>query len=165
MAGATLGIVDASLEQSKHVSTAAVYTVNNTIIRIASNHSGARKKTYNWFEHVQPATTEESKKMCEYHQPGLKYPPFLSKKHRVVGKKKSDDKKLSGTHKQRIKFVKNVCRQKDYKDMEEYVNSIVRNDDFQCVSVDKTSRKSYKFKVFACDVSVSYLIQMCDLKA
>ncbi len=36
--------------------------------------------------------------------------------------------------------------------MEEYVNSIVSTEDFQNASLDEASRKSYKFKVFACDV-------------
>ncbi len=60
------------------------------MIPIASNHSEARKKTHNWFEHVQPATTEEVKKMCKDLPPGFKHPPSFAKKFRVVGKKKSD---------------------------------------------------------------------------
>ncbi len=136
VADGTLGIVDASLEHSKQVSTATVHTANNPMILIASNHSGTRKKTHNWFEHVQPTTTEEVKKMCEDLPPGFKYPPFFAKKLRVVGKKKSDDKKVSGAPNQRIMFVENVYRQADDKNMEEYVNSIVSTEDFQHASVD-----------------------------
>ncbi len=152
MAGGILGIVDASLENSKQVSVSAVHTANNPMIPISSNRSGARKKTHNWFERVQPATTEEVTKMCEDLPPGFKYPPSFAKKLRVVGKKKSDDRKVSGAPNQKIMFVENVCKQTDDKDMEEYVNSIVSTEDFQRASVDETSRKSYKFKIYACDV-------------
>ncbi len=80
MAGATLGISDASLEHSKQVSTAAVHTVNNPVIPIGSNHSRGRMKTHNCFEYVQPATTEEVTKMYEDLLPGFKYPPSFAKK-------------------------------------------------------------------------------------
>ncbi len=49
-------------------------------------------------------------------------------------------------------FIENVCIQTDDKDMEEYVNSIFSTEDFQRASVDEASRKSYKFKIYACDV-------------
>ena len=50
-------------------------------------------------------------------------------------------------------FVENVCRSTDDKDMEEFVNKIVPTEEFQRASVDEASRKSYKFKVRACDAS------------
>ncbi len=165
VAGAILGIVDASLEHRKQVSTTAVHTANNPMIPIASNRSGARKKTHNWFEHVQPATTEEVKKICEDLSPGFKYPPCFAKKLKVVSKKKSDDKKVSGAPNQRIMFVENVCRQTDDKDMEEYVNSFVSTEDFQHASVDEASTKLYIYLKYLPVMFVSYLIQMCSLKA
>ncbi len=122
------------------------------MIPIASNHSGARKKTHIWFEYVQPAITEEVKNMCEDIPPGFKYSSSFAKKLRVVGEKKSDDKKVSGAPNQRILFVENLFRQTYDKDMAEYINSIVSTEYFQHQSVDEASRKSYKFKVFACDV-------------
>ena len=116
---------------------------------------GAKRRTHNWFDKKpeQSHTTEEVKKMCDDLPPGFRYPPSFAKKLHVVGKKKSQDNKISGAPNQRIMFVENVCKTTNDEDMKEYVSAIVPIEEFQCASVDQASRKSFKFKVRVGDAS------------
>ncbi len=96
---------------------------------------------------------EEVKKMCDDLPVGFRYPSDFVKKLRVEGNKKFEDGKVSGAPDQRTIFVENVCRTTDDKDMEDFVSNIVNVVDFQRASVDAEDRKSFKFKVLACDTS------------
>ena len=118
-----------------------------------AGHGGARRRTHKWYESEPLASKEEVKKMCDDLPAGFRYPPAFAKKIRIIGKKKIEDSKVSGAPNQRTIFVENVCRTTDDKDMEDYVNNIVTVFDFQRASVDAAARKSFKFRVLACDTS------------
>jgi hypothetical protein len=132
---------------------APVKTVNTPKSHVPANHGGARSRTHKWHDPGPPPTKDEVQKMCDELCPGYKYPPSFAKKLRVVGKKKPEDGRVSGAPNYRTMFIENVCKTTEDKDMEEFVNGIVATEVFQRASVDEASRKSYKFKVLACDTS------------